>query len=101
MDGEPVTTATLTVEARAALLPMWALYQIESHTPTVHSSGYSCDELGCMICNGGHEAIEAMVEAATTGIDQGPDQPRYTIEHPDDDELIEALGELAVMWCEP
>lgn len=94
-------TVTLTANQRAALLPVWALHQVESHTPTTYSDGLSCDEHGCAICNGGDEAIEWMVAACTTGWDMGPDVPRWHRDMPDDDELLEALGELAAQWCEP
>jgi hypothetical protein len=89
------TTYRLTPDQRSALLPAWALYEVRSHVPSDIDGGPTCDERGCMICNGGDEAVAMIVEAIEEGIDQGPDVPRYTLPHPDDEEIMDALRELA------
>lgn len=52
-----------------AIVPAWAASQLVTHTPTEDTYGRTCDERGCIVCNGGTDALPDLAEHLTARFD--------------------------------
>lgn len=82
---------------RDILLPAYAAALVINHTPSDIDGGPSCDERGCMICNGGMECVPDMVRALNGDYDRDPETgytPMPYIAVPSTEELVNEISDL-------